>query len=36
MVEGTQLTCPFCKLTITLHGHMLEYVKKEMERIKEG
>lgn len=36
MVEGAQLTCPFCKLTITLHGHMLEYVRKEIERLKKA
>jgi len=36
MVEGASLTCPFCKLTITLHGHMLEYVQKEIQRLKEG
>ena len=35
MVEGASLTCPFCKLTITLHGHMLEYVQKEIQRLKE-
>jgi len=35
MVEGALLTCPFCKLTITLHGHMLEYVQKEIQRMKD-
>jgi hypothetical protein len=34
MVEGAPITCPYCKLTITLHGHMLEYVQKEIERLK--
>jgi len=36
LVEGAQLTCPFCKLTLTLHGHMLEYVRKEIERLKKA
>ncbi len=33
--EGAKLTCPFCKLTINLHGHMLEYVQKEIEKLKK-
>ncbi len=31
--EGAVLTCPFCKLTLTLHGHMWEDVKKEMQHL---
>lgn len=34
MVEGAVLTCPFCKLTLTLHGHMLEDVQREIEKLK--
>ena len=34
--EGAVLTCPFCKLTLTLHGHMLEDVKKEIENLRRG
>jgi len=34
LVEGTVLTCPFCKLAITLHGHMLADVQKEIEKLK--
>jgi hypothetical protein len=30
--QGAVLTCPFCKLTLTLHGHMWEEVKREMEK----
>jgi uncharacterized Zn finger protein (UPF0148 family) len=32
--KGAVLACPFCKLTLTLHGHMLEEVKKEVRKIK--
>ncbi len=34
LVEGAQLTCPVCKLKLTLHGHMLEDVLKEMKKLK--
>jgi uncharacterized Zn finger protein (UPF0148 family) len=30
--EGVVLTCPFCKLTLKLHGHMLEEVEKEIQK----
>ncbi len=33
LVEGAILTCPFCKLTLTLHGHMLEEVQKEIKKL---
>jgi transcription elongation factor Elf1 len=35
MVEGAVLTCPFCKLTLTLHGHMLEDVQREIKKLKD-
>jgi transcription elongation factor Elf1 len=35
LVEGAVLTCPFCKLTLTLHGHMLEDVQKEIRKLKK-
>ncbi len=35
MVKGAVLTCPFCNLTLTLHGHMLEEVQKEIEKLKK-
>lgn len=35
LVEGATLTCPFCKLTLTLHGHMWEDVQKEIAKLKE-
>jgi hypothetical protein len=34
MVEGASITCPFCKLTLTLHGHMLEDVQREIAKLK--
>jgi transcription elongation factor Elf1 len=34
--EGAVLTCPFCRLTLTLHGHMWEDVKKEIKHLKKG
>jgi len=33
--KGAVLTCGFCKLTLTLHGHMLEEVKSEIKKLKE-
>ena len=35
LLEGAVLTCPFCKLTITLHGHMWQDVQKEIKKLKE-
>jgi len=32
--EGAVLTCPFCKLTLTLHGHMWEDVQKEIQYLR--
>ncbi|NWF91336.1 MAG: hypothetical protein HXY46_00335 [Syntrophaceae bacterium] len=34
--EGATLTCPFCKLTLTLHGHMWKDVQREIRKLKEG
>jgi len=34
LVEGAVLTCSFCKLSLTLHGHMLEDVRKEIKKLK--
>jgi hypothetical protein len=37
MTEGAVLTCPFCKLTLTLHGHMWEDVQREIKKLtKKG
>ena len=35
LVEGAVLTCPFCKLTLTLHGHMLEDVQREIRILNQ-
>ena len=35
LVEGAVLTCPFCRLKLTLHGHMWEDVQKEIQKLKE-
>jgi rubrerythrin len=32
--EGAVVTCPFCKLTLTLHGHMWEDIKKERQLLR--
>jgi len=36
LAEGTVLTCLFCGLTLTLHGHMWKDVQKEIERLKDN
>lgn len=35
LFEGAALTCPFCKLTLTLHGHMWKDVQKEIQKFKD-
>jgi rubrerythrin len=35
LFEGAVLTCPFCNLTLTLHGHMWKDVQKEIGRTKK-
>jgi transcription elongation factor Elf1 len=35
LVEGAVLTCSFCKLRLTLHGHMLEDVGREIKKLKK-
>jgi len=35
-IEGAVLTCPFCKLSLRLHGHMLAYIQKEIQELKES
>lgn len=34
LVEGAIIICSFCKLKITLHGHMLEEVQREIKKLK--
>ena len=35
LFEGAVLTCPHCKLTLTLHGHMWQDVQREIRILKE-
>ena len=32
--EGALLSCSFCKVKLTLHGHMLEDVRKEIKKLR--
>jgi len=32
LVERCSLTCPFCRLTLTLQGHMLEECQREIQK----
>jgi transcription elongation factor Elf1 len=34
LVEGAVLTCSFCRLSLTLHGHMLADVQREIQKLK--
>jgi len=34
MVEGAIINCPFCKLTLNLHGHMWQDIQKEIEKLR--
>ena len=36
LVEGAMLNCSFCKVSLRLHGHMLAYVQKEIEKLKSS
>ncbi len=35
LFEGASLTCSFCRLTLTLHGHMLEEVQREIKKLTD-
>ena len=35
LTEGSTLLCPFCKLKLTLHGHMWEDIQAEIAKLKE-
>jgi len=35
LIEGSTLLCPFCKLKLTLHGHMWEDIQREIAKLKE-
>lgn len=34
LYEGALLTCPFCTLTLNLHGHMWKEVQREIDAVK--
>lgn len=36
LVEFATLLCGFCKVKLTLHGHMWEYVRGEIAKLKEA
>lgn len=36
LLEGYRLSCPFCKLVLTLHGHMWEDIQSELAKLKEA
>jgi hypothetical protein len=35
LFEGSVITCQFCRIQLTLHGHMLADIQKEIARLKE-
>ena len=36
LLEGSTLSCPFCKVKLKLHGHMWEYIEAEIKKLKES
>ena len=36
LTEGSTLLCPFCKLKLTLHGHMWEHIQGEIAKLKKA
>ncbi len=34
--EGSILLCPFCKVKLTLHGHMWEHIQAEIEKLEKA
>ena len=34
--EGAEIICPFCKLKLTLHGHMWQEVQQELAKLGSG
>jgi hypothetical protein len=35
LCEGSVIQCQFCRLKLTLHGHMLEDIQKEIAGLQE-
>jgi len=36
LAEGAVFTCPFCTLTLKLHGHMWEDVQREIKKLTKA
>ena len=34
--EGAILLCPFCRVKLTLHGHMWEYIQAEIAKLEKA
>jgi hypothetical protein len=34
LAEGSTIICPFCKIKLTLHGHMWKDIQAEMAKLK--
>jgi len=35
LIEGSILTCPVCKVKLTLHGHMWEEIQSDIAKLKK-
>jgi hypothetical protein len=35
LFEGSVITCQFCRIQLTLHGHMLADIQKEIAQLQE-
>jgi hypothetical protein len=35
LYEGSVIRCPFCRVQLTLHGHMWEAIRAEIARLQE-
>jgi transcription elongation factor Elf1 len=36
LVEGSTIVCPFCSVSLKLHGHMLEEIQTQIAKLKDG
>jgi hypothetical protein len=36
LVQGSILACPFCKVKLTLHGHMWEEIKADLQKLEKN
>jgi hypothetical protein len=34
LAEGATIICPFCKVKLTLHGHMWKEIETEIKKLK--